>query len=795
MFRTHTSGTPDVGTTRRVEAIRLRLPGDPSTAVTELVAALEAASVIVVVEPRAGDGEILEGGGDAAVDNRLSGRLWRVGVGPDLVLTADGAETDAAERVLRSQLDLRKSGAVPDIDRRDGWIIEISSGSGPTPRPADASILALTNGTIAAIGGVQPKSHTSTHLTLVAGTYGAGHDGLVRPLPGPAWTELDLERDGPIQWTLDLHTATLRGETGAGVETFRFVSATEPNVGALRASTTAASDALVPPLAPSTLAAELSWRSGSGEADGTWAETRSDRAAIHATAHERRFPPDEHTHLERLVHVQSHAIDEEAERASDALQNLSFDALLSEHRRAWATRWQSADIEIDGDPDSQLAVRFALFHLLGCIPSGPVATIGARGLTGLAYAGHVFWDTDVFVLPALSAVAPDAARAALEYRIRRLPAACERAASQGRPGARFPWESADTGEEATPPFFHDTEGHVIPIVTGQHAEHINSDIAWAVRQHVDWTGDRELLTGAGRPLVVETARYLASLVQLDDQGDGHLFGVIGPDEYHEIVDDDAYTNGMARWHLRQAAELLRTAGSVEEALELEGIAAGLVTGFDPTGRCHEQFAGYWGLEPQLIRDFAEPPVAADVLLGRDRIRRSQIVKQPDVLMWHHLLPDEAPTGSLEGDLDFYLPRTAHGSSLSPAICASLLARAGRPDEAMALFDLAARMDLDDLTGTTAGGLHLATMGGLWQAVVFGFAGVHVRDGVISIDPALPTRWRSLTVRVRVAGEPVTIRVTHRDVLAESERPVDVIIDGHRHRTPIERRLEHRRRHP
>ncbi len=761
----------------------------------ELIAALEAASVIVVVEPPGDDGAMAATGGDAAGDDLPAVRLWHDGIGPDLVLVVDGGDTELAERVLRSQLDLRTNGAVPGIDRSEGWTIEISSGSRPAPRPADASLLALTNGTIAAIGGVQPRRHASTHLSLVAGAYGAGQDKLVRPLPGPAWTALDLESDGPIRWALDLHTGTLRGDTAAGGETFRFVSATEPNVGALRACAAATGDALVPPLAPSTLAASLSWRAGSGDGDEEWAETQSDRAVIRATARERRFPSDEHTRLERVVHVQSRGIDDAAERASDVSPTLSFDALLTDHRRAWAARWKAADLEIEGDPDSQLAVRFAVFHLLGCIPSSPVATIGARGLTGLAYAGHVFWDTDVFVLPALTAVAPDAARAALEYRIRRLPAARERAAVLGRPGVRFPWESADTGEEATPPFFHDTEGHVVPIVTGQHAEHINSDIAWSLLQYVDWTGDRELLTGAGRPLVVDTARYLASLVQLDDHGTGHLFGVIGPDEYHEIVDDNAYTNGMARWHLRQAAQLLRADGSREEALELEGIAAGIATGFDPLGRCHEQFAGYWGLEPQQIRELAEPPVAADVLLGRDRIRRSQIIKQPDVLMWHHLLPDEAPTGSLEGDLDFYLPRTAHGSSLSPAICASLLARAGRPDDAMALFDLAARMDLDDLTGTTAGGLHLATMGGLWQAVVFGFAGIRVRAGVVSVDPALPTRWRSLTVHVRVAGEPVTIRVTHHDVRAESERPVDVVIDGHRHRTPISQRLDHRRRHP
>jgi trehalose/maltose hydrolase-like predicted phosphorylase len=300
----------------------------------------------------------------------------------------------------------------------------------------------------------------------------------------------------------------------------------------------------------------------------------------------------------------------------------------------------------------------------------------------------------------------------------------------------------------------------VPVATGARAEHINSDVAWAALHHSTWTGDRAVLNGRGRELVTDTAAYWAARVRVDDEGRGHIDDVIGPDEYHDRVDDNAYTNGMVAWHLRRAADLVAVDGRPDTARSWRSLADALVDGYDPgTGR-HEQFAGYSELEPVLVRDVAPPPVAADVLLGHDRVQRTQLVKQPDVLMLHHLLPDHVPDGSLAADLDHYLPRTAHGSSLSPAICASLLARAGRPEEAVELFELAARLDLDDLTGTTANGLHLATMGGLWQSVVTGFAGLHVVDGRLQADPHLPARWRSLRIRLFHRGEPLVVTVGH-----------------------------------
>jgi trehalose/maltose hydrolase-like predicted phosphorylase len=295
------------------------------------------------------------------------------------------------------------------------------------------------------------------------------------------------------------------------------------------------------------------------------------------------------------------------------------------------------------------------------------------------------------------------------------------------------------------------------VSTGPEEEHIVADVAWAAVHYAAWTGDDAFLAGAGRDLVVDTARYWADRIRTDAAGRGHIDGVMGPDEYHAGVDDSAFTNVMARWNLRQGADLLSRSGGDDEAGLWRNTANRLVDGWNPERGLYEQFAGYFDLEPLVMSQVASPPVAADLLLGAHRVSRSQLIKQPDVLMLHHLVPDAVREGSLAPCLDFYGPRTAHGSSLSPAIHAALLARAGQPERALEMFRMAARLDLDDLTGTTAEGLHLATMGGVWQALAFGFLGVRVNQGILSVDPCLPRDWRALGLRFHFRRRPVSVR--------------------------------------
>jgi trehalose/maltose hydrolase-like predicted phosphorylase len=325
----------------------------------------------------------------------------------------------------------------------------------------------------------------------------------------------------------------------------------------------------------------------------------------------------------------------------------------------------------------------------------------------------------------------------------------------------------------------------LPVLTREHAEHIVADVAWGAGQYTAWSGDEAFLGGPGKDLLVETARYWASRIRYDEAGAGHLEQVVGPDEYHGPVDDNAYTNVMARWNLRRGADLLERAGGVQagaEAARWRGAADALADGYDPATGLYEQFAGFYHLEPLLIEELAPVPVAADVLLGVERTAGSQVIKQADVLMLHHLVPEETAPGSLQPNLDFYGPRTAHGSSLSPAIHAALLARAGRADEALALLHLACRLDLDDLTGTTAGGLHIATLGGVWQALVYGFAGLRPGRALLDIAPMLPAAWAGLEVHVRFHGTPVHVRIDHETVAVRthSDRLVRIRHGGRVH---------------
>jgi len=253
--------------------------------------------------------------------------------------------------------------------------------------------------------------------------------------------------------------------------------------------------------------------------------------------------------------------------------------------------------------------------------------------------------------------------------------------------------------------------------------------------------------------------------------------VVGPDEYHQNIDDNAYTNVMARWNLRRGAALVAEAGGTDEATAWRDLAASLVDGWDAGAGLYEQFSGYFDREPLLMSEVGAPPLAVDMLLGARRVSGSQLIKQADVLMAHHLVPDELQPGSLQACLDFYEPRTAHGSSLSPAISASLLARSGDPERALPLFRLATRLDLDDTTGTTADGLHLATMGGVWQALAFGFLGLVADGGTLVIRPNLPRAWSALALRFRFAGQPVGVRAEHDRVAVTCVAPLLVNVGG------------------
>jgi trehalose/maltose hydrolase-like predicted phosphorylase len=454
------------------------------------------------------------------------------------------------------------------------------------------------------------------------------------------------------------------------------------------------------------------------------------------------------------------------------------DSLRARHVEAWARRWDTADIEVDGDDDLQLALRFGLYHLMiaGNADDERVS-IGARSLSGKAYRGHVFWDTDIFMLPFFVFTDPPTARAMLMYRYHTLPGARREAERHGHRGALYAWESAVTGAETAPREAKLPSGDTIPILSGQYEDHIAADVPYAVWQYWRATDDTDFFTQAGAEIMLECARFWASRAEADSEDRYHIRRVIGPDEYHEIIDDNAYTNGMARWTLERGAEtvdcLRRNASqrltdlaeqinlSPNEPEEWSHIAARLVTGFDPATRLFEQFEGYFALDHIDISSYRGRLIALDVLLGSQAISRSQVIKQPDVLMLLHLLAHQFDSETLEANFRYYEPRTGHGSSLSPAIHALLAARLGDTALAKHYLDESSRIDLGDRIGTAAGGIHAATYGGLWQAVIFGVAGMVVREDGLAFAPHLLPKWRRLRFSVLWRGRRLRVSLTPR----------------------------------
>jgi trehalose/maltose hydrolase-like predicted phosphorylase len=490
--------------------------------------------------------------------------------------------------------------------------------------------------------------------------------------------------------------------------------------------------------------------------------------------------------LDRLVAVARADApeDDPAAPASAALERsraLGWRAVLAAHEAAWEAHWDVSDIVVEGDDELQQALRFAVYHLtIAANPEDERVSIGARGLTGDAYLGHVFWDTEIYLLPFYTAVWPEAARALLMYRFHTLPAARAKAAHNGYRGALYAWESADTGEETTPERVVGPDGTFVDILCGRMEQHVTADIAYAVWQYWRVTGDEEFFVEAGAEILLETARFWASRAVAEPDGRRHIRHVIGPDEYHEDVDDNAFTNVMARWNIARALEAMdllrekwpdRTAAlweklalSDHELADWRDAVDRLVTGLDPATGLYEQFAGYHKLEPIDLSLYATRTVPIDVVIGRERTQRSQAVKQADVVALIALVPEAFPGAMAETNFKFYEPRCAHGSSLSAGMHAMVAARLGHVEVALRYLHETATADLD-FNPNSAGGVRIAGLGGLWQAVMLGFAGVDLRGDALGIAPRLPPQWRSLSFHVRWKGRTVAIRITANTVWA------------------------------
>ncbi len=442
----------------------------------------------------------------------------------------------------------------------------------------------------------------------------------------------------------------------------------------------------------------------------------------------------------------------------------AFEALLEQHKQAWERYWQVSDIIIEGDDRSQQAVRYNLYQLrISVNPHDSHYSIAAKGLTGFGYRGHIFHDTEIFMLPYFTYVHPDIARTLLLYRYHLLPAARAKARNNGYRGAQYPWESTLNGEEATPDaIIHPESGELIPVLNGRIELHITASIAYAVWEYWYVTGDDEFMKQYGAEVLLSTAEFWVSRSEKHpEHQDYEINNVIGPDEWHEHVNNNVYTNYMAKWNIQAALgalDWLQQADPVKarellDKLDLAGqhldhwreVAALMRIPQDKQTGVFEQFDGFFKLAPLDQDQYKSRKVSYQALLGMKEVQHHQIIKQADVLMLLTLLRNQFDLQTKRVNWDYYYPITDHtyGSSLTPAYHVILACELGLVDTAYKMFLTGALVDLEDLRGNTSEGIHDACAGAVWQAVIFGFAGLSLTEDSHTTSPAWPDGWTRL----------------------------------------------------
>ncbi|MBR2288553.1 MAG: glycoside hydrolase family 65 protein [Clostridia bacterium] len=455
-----------------------------------------------------------------------------------------------------------------------------------------------------------------------------------------------------------------------------------------------------------------------------------------------------------------------SQSALDALNTCpAFDALLTSHKALWASLWEKTQVEISGDKDAELAMRNAIYHLLSNAPRhASDLSVAARGLSGQTYKGAIFWDTEMFMLDFYLACLPEVARSCLNYRIQSLPGALEKAKAYGLEGAFYAWESVEGGKDAC------SDYNVTDVFTGRPMRtffrdkqvHITADIVYGLRKYVAWTGDTDMLAQGGARVVYEAARFYLSLITrrlLSDTYD--LLDVIGPDEYHERVNNNAYTNEMARMTLSYAADICPKYLDIpEEEIRLFREAAShlKVQAPDPETGVIAQFDGYLALEDVSVETVRSRLLDPKEYWGGAYgvASHTQVIKQADVIALLEVLPGY-DRGIKEKNYDYYEKRTEHGSSLSACMYALCACDIGRPEAAYPLFMKSAQADIAGGGKQWAGlvyigGTHPAAAGGAYMVLTRGFLGLTWENGEPQLHPRLPAAWERVRLKVQRDGK-------------------------------------------
>ncbi|MDE7333000.1 MAG: glycoside hydrolase family 65 protein [Lachnospiraceae bacterium] len=488
-----------------------------------------------------------------------------------------------------------------------------------------------------------------------------------------------------------------------------------------------------------------------------------------------------------------------------ALENIGYDDLMEESALEWQKEiWDNAPVMIKGDKESEFdlfALRYAQYQMRIFLPKHDNRmNIGAKGLSGEGYRGHCFWDTEIFLLPYYMFTDPDAARKLEEYRYLSLPGAHRKAKENGYKGAMFPWESAWLDDGETCPLYMDVDivtGKPIKVWSGIIEQHISADVAFGAWQYGIITGDTDFMEKYGYELIMDTAIFWGSRLEPGDDGRYHINDVVGPDEYHEHVNDNAFTNYMAAWNLGKAIEYyemlkndkpelfaclnqklnldenyLIWKDSVERIFLPQPTEEGILPMDDRFMK-----GQYIDLTKYKQQDFVGG-IMKDYNL--DQIQNIQVCKQADCLVLFYLMEERFSPEVKRASWDYYVERTLHDSSLSLSTHSVQAADMGDDEMAYDLFRKAATIDLGPYMGTSNAGIHAASFGGVWQCVVYGFGGVRMLNGKLRINPRLPKNWDELTFTLYWKGEKLSVTVTKDKVDVQNQtgnRKVDLSVNG------------------
>jgi alpha,alpha-trehalose phosphorylase len=508
-------------------------------------------------------------------------------------------------------------------------------------------------------------------------------------------------------------------------------------------------------------------------------ETAPDSARVVATD---VLWPGQRLRLVKLVaygwsHERSQpAMRDQVAAALMAARTTGWDVLLSDQRKYLDEFWATGDVELDGDPELEQAVRFALFHVLSSAARAEGRAIPAKGLTGTGYDGHSFWDSEIFILPVLTYTAPEAAADALRWRQSTLETAKARARDLGLAGAAFPWRTIH-GEECS--------GY---WPAGTAAFHVNADVAAAAIQYVNATGDATFERDVGTDILVATARLWRSLGHYDLDGDFRIDGVTGPDEYSAVADNNVYTNLMAQRNLLGAAAACQRhpdkAGDLgvtpEEMAAWRAAADRIVIPFDEKLGVHQQSEGFTRHEPWDFAATTEDKYPLLLHFAYFDLYRKQVVKQPDLVLAMQLCSDAFSPEQRAKNFEYYERITVRDSSLAASAEAVGAADAGHLPLALDYAAEAALMDLYDVEHNARDGLHVAALGGAWIAFVFGFGGMRDQGDVLTFAPRLPDGLTRLAFSILRRGLCLRVEVTTRKAsysLTRGAGPLRVVHHG------------------